>query len=165
MYAEDRDLGIALPAVGSAISAIGGLFGGSKDDGRLKSNADAYNMALSNPLGIFKDQGVQPTAFLLMKSPTAKGGQGGWATSKAQNDAYAKYTSAMNTLKSRGYTFNSDGSVNPPVSGTYPSSTGNPAGTAGGPPITSAGLGIPGGNTLLYASIAGLGLLLLSRKR
>jgi hypothetical protein len=164
MYAEDRDLGIALPAIGGAISTIGGLFSGSKDDGRLKSNADAYNQALSAPTSIFKDQGVQPTAFLLMKSPTAKGGQGGWATAKAQNDAYSKYTSAIGTLKGKKYTVNGDGSVNPPA-GVYPSSSGNPAGTAGGPPITSAGLGIPGGNTLLYASIAGLGLLLLSKKR
>lgn len=160
MYADDREhLGLALPAVGGAISAIGGLFGGSKDAGRLSSNAAAYNQALSSPLTPFKDQGIQPTAFLLAKSPTSKGGQGGWATSKAQNDAYSKFSSAKSTLTGKGYTFNADGSVNPPAGQQYGPATGGVASTPFGGPVV-AGLST---GPLLLAGAAILGVAMLSR--
>jgi hypothetical protein len=173
MYATGYDetlygdgMGFALPAIGGAISAIGGLFGGSKDPGRLQSNQDAYNLALSSPLSLFKDQGVQPTAFLLLKSPKAKGGQGGWATDKAQNDAWTKFSGAKTTLTGRGYGFVVDGSVTPPSSGPYvqTASYGGSVSpslvpTPGGPIVAGLSTG-----PLLIAGAAAVALVMLMKK-
>ncbi len=156
------DMGLALPAIGSALSVVGGLFGNSKDPGRLQSNADAYNQALSSPLTPFKDQGVQPTAFLLMKSPVAKGGQGGWATDKAKNDAWTKFSSAKTTLTGRGYGFQVDGSVTAPA-GTTPyvqtASYGATVPTPGGPVVAGLSTG-----PLMVAAAAVAGIYFLMKR-
>ncbi len=159
----------SIPVVGGVISAIGGLLGGnSKDPGRLASNNDAYNQALNSPLTLFKDQGVQPTAFLLMKSPTAQGGQGGWATDKAKNDAWTKFSSAKTTLTGRGYKFVPDGSVTAPVTttGYQTASYGASAGGVPTAPDISSGLvkGMSGG-ALAVAGIAAFGIYYLMNNR
>lgn len=82
--------GLAKPlsSVGSTLSL--GLIKRDKNPGRLRSNAEAYNRAIAGDAGAL--------AFLLQKSPKSKGGQGGWATAVAQNDAWAKYQSAKAAL-------------------------------------------------------------------
>lgn len=167
-----NDMGIALPAIAGAISGISSIFGGgSKDPGRLASNVDAYNQALSSPLTLFKDQGVQPTAFLLMKSPTAQGGQGGWATDKAKNDAWTKFSSAKTTLTGRGYRFVADGSVTAPTSTTPYLQTTSAGGTVGGalvptaPDLSSKLVAGMSGGALAVAGIAALGIYYLINNR
>lgn len=114
MYDADEDyastyygtgMGIALPAIGGAISAIGGIFGGdSKDPNRIATNTRAYNLAVSNPSAIFEDSGVTGLEFLRMHSQVAQGGSPGWATAAAANDAKAKYTKAQSVLAATGGT-------------------------------------------------------------
>lgn len=152
MYDQDgndgADLGIALPAIGSAISTVGGIFKGSKDPGRLQANAQAYSAAIAgNPQ--FKDA-PSALSFLLQKSPVSKGGSGGWATSVAQNDAYAKYTQAKAIIAKQQ------------TSGTTPKSTAyaQPKPTIGGPVIAGLSTG-----PLLIAGVAAAAIFAMSGKR
>jgi hypothetical protein len=98
-------MAIAIGGALSLASSAGSLLGisGSKDPGRLSSNLKAYNMAISGNVwvGTPIDSGyATPLAFLLGKSPTSKGGAGGWATTVAQEDAWQKYTQAKQIIAS-----------------------------------------------------------------
>lgn len=102
-------LGLKLPSVGKALTSVAstatfGLVKRSKDPGRLATNAKAYTAAINRQP--FSTGGVtyDPLAFLLEKSPIARGGGGGWATSKAEEDAWAKYQSAKAALAARAPT-------------------------------------------------------------
>lgn len=111
MYATTYDetlygdgMGLAIPAVAGAISAIGGLFGGnSKDPGRLATNAAAYGDA----------QAGDASAVTFLKARSGRYGTipisppwhgdpasplGGWATSKAKDDAFAKYNAVSQSV-------------------------------------------------------------------
>jgi hypothetical protein len=84
-------------AIGGIIGgAIGGLFKGSKDPERLQANQEAYQRAMQGDRSAFD--------FLLAKSPKNQGGQGGWATDKAQQDAWNKYKAAVQNLVNTGNT-------------------------------------------------------------
>lgn len=92
-HTEEETLGIALPAVGGAISTVGGLFSGSKDPGRLATNAKMYNAVLS---GTTVSQGGQlytPTQALEFLRTHAI--SGAWATEVARKDAETKYKAAL----------------------------------------------------------------------
>lgn len=94
-------LGVKLPSVGKALTSVAskatfGLIKGSKDPGRLQSNAEAYSRALAGDRSALD--------FLLQKSPKSRGGGGGWATSRAMEDAWAKYQSAKAALAARAPT-------------------------------------------------------------
>lgn len=80
------------------VPGLGNLAKPNKNPGRLASNERAYQLAISDPNAIFEDQGISALEFLLMKSPVAKGGRGGWATDLAQQDAHKKYTAAKQYL-------------------------------------------------------------------
>jgi len=76
----------AVPTIGSAISAIGGIFGGNpKDAGRLRTNLELYNRAISGDAAA-------------LDQLRAKAAPGGWATAKATNDAKAKLAAALKIL-------------------------------------------------------------------
>lgn len=77
----------ALPVVGNVISAIGGIFGGSDNTGRFRTNLELYNAAIAGD-----------TAALAKLKAKA---DGGWATKEAINDAKQKYASALQILGSR----------------------------------------------------------------
>lgn len=155
MYAQDsrlydeQSLGIALPSVGSAISTIGGIFGGSKDDGRLKANATAYNAAITGQ-PYTADGYPDAMSFLLGKSPVKYGGGGGWATTVAQEDAWKKYNAAKQVLAGQG------GGVYAPS----PSGTGGSGVPVGGPVVAGLSTG-----PLLIAGVAAVALVMLARRR
>ena len=90
---DDADLGLlpvagALPAVGSVISAIGGIFGGSDNTGRFRTNLELYNAAIAGDT-------------VALEKLRQKSLPGGWATKEATNDAKQKYASALQILGSR----------------------------------------------------------------
>jgi hypothetical protein len=102
-------LGAGVKLLGVDITKqLGGLLGGipglgnlgkpNKNPGRLASNERAYQLAISDPQAIFENQGITGLAFLLAKSPKTNGGQGGWATDLAQQDAWKKYQAAKTYL-------------------------------------------------------------------
>lgn len=90
-------MGLALAPVAGAVQVISGLFGGnSKDPGRLAANASAFSDA----------QAGDPSAVTYLKARSGRYGTipitppwhgdpdsplGGWATSKAKDDAFTKY--------------------------------------------------------------------------
>lgn len=153
MYDPDggagADLGIALPAVGSAISAIGGVFGGSKDGERLAWNKKGYDAGIARqPIFTGADYTAPPLQWLLYRSPTSKGGGGGWATSVAQNDAYAKYTALKSALVT---------APPPPPISAYQQPAPKPI---GGPVVGGLATG-----PLVVAGLAAAGIFLLSGKR
>jgi hypothetical protein len=84
--------GVAI--AGAAVGFVKSLFPKNKDPGRLAGNEEAYQRALSGD--------SEALALLLYRSPTRLGGQGGWATTKAQEDAYAKYFDAAVRLAAAG---------------------------------------------------------------
>lgn len=139
----DNDLGIVLPAVGGVVSAISSIFGGNdKDPGRLATNQQAYNLAVSGNTDPFNGH-PSPLQFLLDMSGHGDPGMG-WATSTAKNDAWNKYNSAKSAL-----------AVKPPQQQSYPVQT------AGIIPLTVAGLST---GPLLLAGVAALGIVMLTRK-
>ena len=86
---DDAGLGLlpiagALPAAGSVISAIGGIFGGSDNTGRFRTNLELYNAAIAG----------DTVALAKLKAKA----DGGWATKEAINDAKQKYASAVAIL-------------------------------------------------------------------
>lgn len=94
-----------VPVVGGIISGIGGLFSDSKDPGRLASNANAFADASNG----------DPSALTYLKARSGRFGTiaitppwrgdpvsplGGWATSKAKDDAYSRYQQLTNLSSS-----------------------------------------------------------------
>jgi hypothetical protein len=105
VYAEQEhnELGvIPVAAIGGAISAIGGIFGGGgpdeKDLNRMAANTRAYEAAING----------DANALLFLKHRTGRfgihpgpipgwepGAVGGWATDTAKKDAGTKYDAAI----------------------------------------------------------------------
>lgn len=134
-------MGLALPAVGGAISAIGGLFSRNKDSGRLASNAEAYNLAINgNPP--YKDQ---PSALDFLRVMSTS-----WATTVAKNDARTKYNAAQAIIAKQGT----------PRSTTYGGTTAVPSSPLGGPVVAGLSTG-----PLLIAGAAAVALFALTRGR
>lgn len=136
-------MGLALPAVGGAISAIGGLFSRNKDSGRLASNAEAYNLAINgNPP--YKDQ---PSALDFLRVMSTS-----WATSVAKKDALSKYNAAKAIIAKQGT----------PQSTTYGGTTAvpKPSSPLGGPVVAGLSTG-----PLLIAGAAAVALFALTRGR
>jgi hypothetical protein len=143
---DDEHLGIALPAIGGAISAIGSLFGGSDNTGRLRTNADHYAEAVAgdeSALNFLK--GMSGRFGTVKDNNLCINGCSGWATSVAKDDAYAKYNQALAVLKSKPAS-----TVTPTASGI--SFTGGPviAGLSSGP--------------LLLAGAAAVAAIMLSKR-
>lgn len=137
--AYDNQLGIALlPVAGSVIGGISKIFGGSKDDGRLKSNAEAYNLAIgANPP--YKDQ---PSALEFLRVMSTS-----WATQKAKDDAAAKYRQAVSVINAR----KASTATPKPATTSAPKSA----------PVI-AGMSVP---PLLIAGIAAAGIVMLARRK
>lgn len=92
---REEGLGIALPAIGGAISTVGGIFKGSKDPERLAANLKAYNAAMAGALTFTSgNTTMNPVEFLRQKSIP-----GGWATEKARADAEVKYKAVLAAKK------------------------------------------------------------------
>jgi len=129
-------------SIGKSLSSIGSVVGikGSKDPGRLAGNARALQQVMQGGANLtFETQGVTALAFLLMKSPVSQGGQGGWATSLAQNDAWAKYQQAKAFLASQNGARPSATVSNALGIGNSGSQTGKPF--PGSVAVAGAGLG------------------------
>jgi hypothetical protein len=102
----------SVPGVIDALGDIGGAIGGAlginrdKDPGRLESNYRAWQLAYKGNAEMTDATGaglgMSALDFLLLKSPTAYGGGGGWATDKAQQDAWAKFQQAIQGLNAAG---------------------------------------------------------------
>lgn len=134
----DYGIGIA-PIVGTALSLTHNIFAPNKDDGRLKTNQEAYTQAVAGNTGAFEGH-ASPLQFLLDMSGRGPSG-GGWATSKAKDDAYAKYQAASAKL--------------------------GPSGSAYQQPQTTAAslANVTANPWILYAGGAALALYMFSRKR
>jgi hypothetical protein len=148
---KDSDLGLALPAIGGAISTISSIFGGSnpKDANRIATNTRAYNQAVSGNDGVFYgDDGsvAAPSGLEFLRIHSAMNdADGGWATQVATDDAKAKYQRALSTINAQ---------------------RGVPAGTpiqSGGMTLSNVGgLSVP---PLLLAGAAAVGIFLLTQNR
>ena len=90
----------AVGLLGDVLDGLG-IINRNKDPGRFSSNNEAY-LAAVNGGAFSKDGFTNPLEFLLAKSPESKGGQGGWATTDAQNDAWRKLMGAIVQLNRRG---------------------------------------------------------------
>jgi hypothetical protein len=148
LYSEDG-LGIVLPAIGGAISAISSIFGGGnpKDAGRLNTNAQHYAEAVAgNESALNFLKGMSGRFGTVTDSDLCVNGCKGWATSVAKDDAFKKYNQALSVLK------------------TKPASTVTPAASGisftGGPVIAGLSTG-----PLVIAGLAGLAIFALSRRR
>lgn len=76
---------IALPAIGSVVSAVSSLFNSHpKDKGRLETNLQLFNAAISGDAAALEE--------------LRKKAAGGWATQVAKDDAKQKYASALAIL-------------------------------------------------------------------
>jgi hypothetical protein len=149
-FDHDEDgLGLLLPA---ATGLIGGLFARDKDPGRLATNLEAYNAAINgNPP--FQ---AQPSALEFLRIMSTS-----WATTKAKQDALAKYNQALQVIQSSG----AYGSASAP--GTTPKPTilggilgaGATAPQFGGPVIAGMSTG-----PLLVAGAAALAIVMLSKR-
>lgn len=148
-YDEDEDgLGLALPAVGSAISLVGGIFKGSKDPGRLAANLKAYTAAMAGATTFTSGSTtMNPVEFLRQKSIP-----GGWATEVARADAERKYKAVLAAKK-----------PGPTGAGTGATGGINPIGAS--PPDPRQALGaISGGLPLILAGVV-VAVALSSRRR
>lgn len=144
---DDEHLGIALPAIGGAISAIGSLFGGNdKDAGRLNTNAQHYAEAVAgNESALNFLKGMSGRFGTIKDNNLCVNGCSGWATSKAKDDAFSKYNQAVSVLAQK------------------PASTVTPAGAGiigGGPVVAGLSTG-----PLLIAGAAALAVVMLSKRR
>lgn len=139
-YAEydENELGIPIPAIGGAISAIGGLFGGGQDKQRFAMNQMAYTQAISGADGPF--QGF-PSAMDFLAGKAA----GGWATTAAKKDAASKYAAAQKIIATKPAVSSS------PIANIL---TGGVAGAGGG-----------GLNTMVMIGGAAVLVYLMSQKR
>lgn len=142
-------MGLAIAAVAPVISGISSLFGGnSKDPGRLASNASAYADA----------QAGDPSAVTYLKARSGRFGTipispvwhgdpasplGGWATSKAKDDAFTKYN-AVTTAVPYVQTTSAGASIPSPVL-----------------PVAASGVSIP---PLLIAGAAALAIFALTQR-
>lgn len=90
-YSDQRNetgmgvLPVALPAIGSVVSAVSSLFNSHpKDKGRLETNLQLFNAAISGDAAAMEE--------------LRKKAAGGWATQVAKDDAKQKYASALAIL-------------------------------------------------------------------
>lgn len=150
---DDEHLGIVLPAIGGAISAVSSLFGGGpnpKDPGRLATNAQHYSEAIAGDASALNFlKGMSGRFGTVRDNNLCSGTSGcnGWATSVAKDDAFKKYNQAVAILSQK------------------PASTVTPAGGAtttmsslGGPVVAGLSTG-----PLLIAGAAGLALFMMTR--
>lgn len=127
MYAEayadsyyGTGMGLPIPAIGSAISAIGSLFGGnSKDPGRLAKNQQWYSECSSGNADACCALQHMTGRFGLAKCGVY-GDASGWATSKAKDDAFRLY----NALPAQSQAYATPASVaSPTTTSNYPITT------------------------------------------
>lgn len=141
-YSEDG-LGLALPAVGGAISAISSVFGGnSKDPNRIATNTRAYNQAVSGNDGPF--EGASSALEFLRIHAVMNDADGGWATQAATSDAATKYNRALAVINGQ-----SGAPAGTPVQG---------AGILHSPVV--AGMSVP---PLVLAGAAAFGIYMLTK--
>lgn len=149
---KDEQLGFlpvagAVTAVKTSIPIIGGLFGGnSKDPGRLAANAKYDSECRSGIQDACIALKHMSGRFGLTKEGVYcnEGGCGGWATSKAKDDAYNRWNAIE---QSRA------------AAATAGASQAYPVTTAGTVPGSIAGM-----NPLVLIGMAGLTMLAFSRK-
>lgn len=142
----------------SSLTSIGSVVGikKSKDPGRLAANQRALAQVMQGGANLtFENQGVTALQFLLVKSPVKYGGQGGWATAKAQEDAWAKYQQAKAFLAQKG---GSGTTTTTSLGGTY--GIGNSGSQTGTPrPSGVSANGGPLGEKTTGYVVVGLGIL------
>lgn len=170
-YSEDiygTGMGLALPAVAAVakpvtgvISSIGNvvssIFGGnSKDKGRLEANARWFNECASGNQDACCAVKHMSGRFGLATCGV-NGQASGWATSKAKDDAFAKY----NTLLQAGAYATPASAASPTTSSAYPVTTQSST-LVPGVPATIGGMST---GPLMVAGIAALGLVLAMSNR
>lgn len=146
MY-NDEGLGIALPLVGSAISSIGKLFGGSDNTGRFNTNSQHYAEAIAgNESALNFLKGMSGRFGTVRDNDLCINGCAGWATQAAKDDAYSKYNQAVAMLAKK------------PASTVTPAASG--VSFTGGPVVAGLSTG-----PLLLAGLAGVAAIALLSQR